>query len=213
MKVEPAASHERDTLRFTWYDTTRLDERVWHDIEVADGSGRLIQSLTGVGIGAMSGGGKQQSEKDFGGLPPSTTRCFRIRARTEAGAKGCVSKVWSARVCATTASAPAAPAAPAKGKWSALAADGQGHWGYAVNYASEAQARDAARKGCGDGRCTVKIAGQVGCYAYFESRTKGYWYGLALHSSSATALQVARGGCEKGAPAGTCKLVKASCGS
>jgi hypothetical protein len=33
------------------------------------------------------------------------------------------------------------------------------------------------------------------------------------NSSGATVLQVARGGREKGAPAGTCKLVKANCGS
>jgi hypothetical protein len=63
------------------------------------------------------------------------------------------------------------------------------------------------------GHCKVAIAAQVGCYAYFESRTKGYWYGLALHASGATVLQVARSGWEKGAPAGTCKLMKANCGS
>ena len=215
VKAEPFAHSPRDTILFTWFDTTRASERVWHDIEVTDGKGRLVQSLTGVGIGAMSGGGKQQSEKQFSGLAPNTTRCFRIRARDEAGTKGCVSKIWSARVCATTASAPGTPApdTPGTGKWSALAADGKGHWGFAVNFPTQWRAQFEARKGCGAQACTVRISGQVGCYAYFESRSGGYWYGLALHSSGATALQVARSGCEKGAPAGTCKLVKANCGS
>jgi hypothetical protein len=207
--AEPVHGKERSTLRFGWFDTTRADERVWHDIEVTDGSGRLVQSLAGVGYGAMSG--KSQTTRDFGGLAPNTTRCFRVKARTEAGTQGCVSKLWSGRVCATTASA--SGPGTTKGDWGALAADGHGHWGFAVHYATEAQAKAAARKGCGARRCTVRIAAQVGCYAYYESRSGGYWYGLALHSSGATALQVARSGCEKGAPAGTCKLVKANCRS
>jgi hypothetical protein len=167
-----------------------------------------------------------QNERRFGGIGPAatkkgsthtkdfvlnksgTTRCYRIRARTGPFASGCVSEQWSARVCSTTAGAPA----PEKGNWGALAADDKGAWGYALKYATEAQATDAARKFCGNARCTVKVAGPVACYAYFESRTRGYWYGLSLDSSLATAVRVARGGCEKGAPAGTCKLVKSNCG-
>ncbi len=212
VKAEPTRGKERDSLTFSWHDTVGAREPVCHDFEVTDAAGRVVQSLAGVscrGIGANLG----RDERDFGGLPPNTTGCVRIKGRTEAGTKGCVSKIWSARVCATTASAPATPQG---GKWSALAANDHGRWGYAVDYATEAQAREAARKGCGSGYyrpCMVKIAAQVGCYAYFESRSGGYWYGLALHSSGATALQVARSGCEKGAPAGTCKLVKANCGS
>ncbi len=147
VRAVPKPGHERDTIEFHWWDTTRNGELVWHDFEVTDGSGRLVQSLTGVGYGSKS------TLRDFGGLTPNTTRCFRIKARTEAGTNGCVSKVWSARVCATTASAPGTPgpATSGQGKWSALAADGQGHWGYAVNFKTETQARDAAKKSCGDG--------------------------------------------------------------
>lgn len=223
VKAEPYVRSPGDTILFTWFDTTRADERVWHDIEVTDGKGRLVQSIAGEGHGAMTGS-KQQTERFFRGLAPNTTRCFRVKARDEAGTQGCVSKLWSARVCATTASAPGAPppgkpapgtppGTPGSGKWGALAADGKGHWGFAVNYPTQWRAQYEARKGCGDPGCTVRISAQVGCYAYFESRSGGYWYGLALHSSGATALQVARSGCEKGAPAGTCKLVKANCGS
>jgi hypothetical protein len=212
MKAEPVNGHERDTIRLTWFDTVGASERVWHDIEVTDGTGRLVQSLTGVGIGAMLGS-KQQSERDFGGLKPNTTRCFRMKARTEAGFKGCVSKNWSGRVCGTTTSAPNTKDTPGSGKWGALAADGKGRWGFAVNQPTQWAAQFQARKGCGDQACTVRISAQVACYAYFESRGARYAYGLALHSSGATALQVARRGCESNAPAGTCKLVKSNCGS
>jgi hypothetical protein len=210
VKAMPAPGKERNTLALSWHDTVGARERVCHDFEVTDGGGRLVQSFAGVncrGIGANLG----RDEREFGGLPPNTTRCFRIKGRTEAGTQGCVSQLWSGRVCATTASAPGP--GTTKGDWGALAADGHGHWGFAVHYATEAQARAAARKGCGARRCTVRIAAQVGCYAYYESRSGGYWYGLALHSSGPTALKVARSGCEKGAPAGTCKLVKTNCRS
>ncbi|MCW5772428.1 MAG: hypothetical protein KIT16_12380 [Rhodospirillaceae bacterium] len=107
-RAELVRGKERDTIRFIWFDTTRADERVWHDIEVTDGSGRLVLSLTGVGNGAMSG--KSQSSRDFGGLTARTKRCFRIKARSEQGRNGCVSARWSARVCATTAGVPEPPA-------------------------------------------------------------------------------------------------------
>jgi hypothetical protein len=208
IKVEPALGREATALRVSWTNTA--SQRVWWDFEVTDQAGRAVKmkgGMGGIGPAATTKGTTQT--KDFVLNKSGTTRCFRIRARTGPFASGCVSEQWSARVCSTTAG----PPAPEKGPWGALAADGKGAWGYAVKYASEAQARDAARKGCGNARCTVKVAGPVGCYAYFESRTNGYWYGLALHSTGATANQVARSGCEKGAPAGTCKLVKTNCGS
>jgi hypothetical protein len=211
-KAEPFVSSPRDTILYTWWDTTGPSERVWHDIEVTDGKGRVVQSITGEGIGAMVGR-KQQSERFFRGLAPGTTRCFRIKARDEGGTKGCVSKLWSGKVCATTTSAPGTADAPSKGKWGALAADGKGRWGFAVNQPTQWMAQFQARKGCGDQACTVRVSAQVGCYAYFESRSARYAYGLALHASGATALSVARAGCEAHAPAGICKLVKANCGS
>ena len=182
-------------------------ERVWWDFEVTDRGGRVVQSWAGIGIGAMVGS-KQLSDRDFGPYPAATTRCYRMKARTEAGTQGCVSKIWSGRVCGTTA---AAPAAPKKGGFAALAANGKGFWGYAVGQGSDAEARDAALKGCGQADCKIAIAGQNRCIAYYESRSNGYWYGLALGATPAAVRGVARGGCTKGAPAGTCKLVKQIC--
>ena len=99
----------------------------------------------------------------------------------------------------------------AKGPWGALAADGKGRWGYAIGYATEEFARAAAVKGCGGGTCKAALAAQMRCYAYYESRTRGYWYGMALDGSLQRAISTARGFCEKGAPAGTCKEMKAQC--
>ncbi len=205
VKVEPAPGKAATVLRVSWTNTA--SERVWWDVEITDAAGRVTASRTGTGgpVGTKKG---SAHILDYT-VKSNTNRCFRIRARTGPLSSGCVSEIWSARVCGTTASA---PGAPERGKWGALAADGKGAWGYAMHYATEAQARDAARKFCGSGRCMVKVAGPVECYAYVESRKGGYWYGLALHSSRSTALQVARGGCEKSAPAGSCKVIKEGCG-
>jgi hypothetical protein len=201
-------SESPPTVQVSWTNTAT--ETVFWDVEMTDSRGKVFPLPAGVGRGDT---GKGLRASNSYSIPAGETRCFRVRARTARGTAGCVSQIWSGKVCATSA-APGKPTSPQSGKWGALAADGRGSWGFAVNQANEAAAKDAARRGCGNRRCTVKIAGPVGCYAYYESRANnGYWYGLALHSSGATANQVARGGCEKGAPAGTCKLVKANCGS
>jgi hypothetical protein len=204
VKLEPVAGREADTFRLTWNNTAT--ERVWWDIEITNSAGKVLQSVTG---GEPVKTGRGTTSRDFSGYGVNTTRCFRIRARTAAGVEGCVSQIWSGRVCATTALRQPEPNA---GRWSALAADGKGRWGFAVNQPTERQAKRLAFQGCGAPlKCRLAVAGPVGCYAYFESKAGGYWYGLALHSSRATAEQVARQGCSKGAPAGTCKLVKSNC--
>ncbi len=50
--------------------------------------------------------------------------------------------------------------AQAAGPFSALAADGKGHFGYAVAYPTEAAARDAALKDCGNPGCKIAAAGR-----------------------------------------------------
>ena len=100
-----------------------------------------------------------------------------------------------------------------QGGWGAVAANGKGFWGFAVAQASEAQARDAAVKGCGQPDCKVAIAGQNRCIAYYESRQGGYWYGLALGGTEAFVRDVALRGCSSGAPRGSCKRVKSLCAS
>jgi hypothetical protein len=203
LRVAPAKG-KTDTLRAIWTGNTR--GVLFHDIEVTDLGGRVVQSLNGAPPSARPKGTALNNDfaRDFPGLGPNETRCFRVRARTLQGTQGCVSPNWTDRICGTTARP--------NQKWGALAADDKGAWGHAVNYATESQARDAAMRFCGNARCAVKVAGPVACYAYFESRAGGYRYGLALDSSLATAVRVARGGCEKSAPAGTCKLVKSKCG-
>jgi hypothetical protein len=199
-------SESPPTVHVSWTNTAT--ETVWWDLEMTDASGKVHPLPAGIGRGET---GKGLRSSNSYSLPAGETRCFRVKARTGRGTSGCVSAVWSNRACATSAK-PSTPGKPQAGPWGALAADSKGAWGYAIGYASEASAREAATKGCGNRRCKVAIAGQVRCYAYFESRQGGYWYGLALHSSLDTATSVARQGCSKGAPAGSCKQVKAQCG-
>lgn len=203
------AGREADTLRLTWNNTAT--ERVWWDIEITDKAGKVVQSVTG---GEPVKTGRGVTSRDFSSYGVNTTRCFRLRARTAGGTEGCVSQIWSARVCATTARRQAPQPTPNAGRWGALAADGKGRWGVALHEQNEQKAKSVALRECGTrgvGGCRILVTGAVSCYAYFESKTGGYWYGLALHSSRTTAEQIARQGCSKGAPAGTCKLVKAGC--
>ncbi len=118
---------------------------------------------------------------------------------------------WSAPACATIESgAPADPSA--SGPYSAVAADGKGHWGYAVGQANEIQARDKAVKGCANPGCKVELSGLWRCAAYATSRANGgYWYGLGLSRTSTGARSAAERGCAKGAPKGTCKAEAAFC--
>jgi hypothetical protein len=105
----------------------------------------------------------------------------------------------------------APPPAVAQG-WVAVAADGKGRWGYAFGQRTQAQARGAALKGCGGGECNIEGSAQARCFAYVESRAGGYWYGVGIGRRESAVLATARHGCGLGAPAGTCKVVKAACG-
>jgi hypothetical protein len=107
-----AEALSQSSINFKWRDTTRPGEiplGPFYDIEVTDSSGKsLKESLTGKGY---MFGGRVFKKLDF-----NKEYCFRIRARTEAGTQGCVSKNWSARVCATTFSPPIAKPTPKETK-------------------------------------------------------------------------------------------------
>jgi hypothetical protein len=201
------------SIRFKFQIRTRDNEvRKYYDYFVVEKpSNRQVVNRGGVSAhGPYYLGFGATTWFNVSDLKPGGEYCFQVRARTEPGTKGCVSEKWSGPACAKIEGGPSArPDAP--GPWGALAADRKGRWGYGVGFASAAAARAAAVKGCGAGQCKVVVAGKARCYAYFESRQGGYWYGIALHSSLQTATSVARGGCTKGAPAGSCKQVKAAC--
>lgn len=98
VKVEPYPSR-LTTLRVYWINTA--SERVWWDIEVTDPAGRVFPQAAGKG--GPAGTKKGSSHVWYYNVnKPNMTRCFRIRARTGPFDTGCVSQVWSARVCATT---------------------------------------------------------------------------------------------------------------
>jgi hypothetical protein len=93
----------------------------------------------------------------------------------------------------------------------AVAADSKGRWGYAFGERTSAQARDEALRGCGARGCDIQETARARCLAYVESRAGGYWYGVGLGRTQNTALSTARRGCGLGAPARTCRVVKALC--
>jgi hypothetical protein len=203
-------SESPPTVQVSWTNTA--SETVFWDVEMSTTARNLRQVFplpAGIGRGDT---GKGLSISNSYSIPAGTTRCFRVKARTARGTSGCVSALWSNTACVRSA-VPATPAKPQAGLWGALAADGKGAWGYAVGYGTDTSAKSAALKGCGNRQCKLAVAGQARCYAYFESKAGGYWYGLALHTSLETAVSVARQGCTKGAPAGSCQLVKSGCAS
>ena len=124
--------------------------------------------------------------------------------------------VWGnipATCLAEAAPPPSPPVSPSgnAGAWAAVAADGNGRWGYAVGQPSPDVARSAALQGCGDSACKILDALQAQCIAYAESREGGYWYFAYLGPDLMTVQSKALNACMKAAPAGSCKLVKALC--
>lgn len=102
--------------------------------------------------------------------------------------------------------------AQASGPYSALAADGKGRLGYAVDHPTEAAARDAAIKDCGDPGCKIAIAGKGRCVASYESRLTGdHAYGVGLGASDNDARMAGMAGCATRAPAISCKVAKVLC--
>jgi len=96
--------------------------------------------------------------------------------------------------------------------WVAVAADSKGRWGYAFGERTSARARAEALRGCGAPGCDIQDTARARCLAYVESRAGGYWYGVGLGRTQHAALSTARRGCGLGAPARTCRVVKALCG-
>ena len=203
-------------IQVTWTNTA--SEQVWWDVEMTDGTGRVAEPLpAGIGRGDSV---KGMTATNSYQVPNGVTRCFRVKARTERGTGGCVSQVWSNRACVTTASnattPPPAPTPPpaannAPGPWSAVAADARGRWGFAVGLATQTAARTAALNGCGIAACQIQRIAQANCIAYAESRTNGYWFGLSVDQTAQRVNDVAMSGCTRGAPPGTCRIVRTEC--
>lgn len=202
------------SIRFKFRITTRDNEvNKYYDYFVVEKPGnKQVRSQTGVpahGPYFLGYGGITYF--NVSDLKPGGEYCFQVKARTERGTQGCVSAKWSGPVCARIEGGPAARP-KTTGPHAAVAADGKGHWGYAVGQPSDAQARESAVKGCANPGCKVELAGQWKCAAYATSRANGgYWYGLGLSRTDAGARSAAERGCAKGAPKGTCKAEAAFC--
>lgn len=121
-----------------------------------------------------------------------------------------LSAVSAVAIGATGASSPA----NAQVNWVAIAADGKGSWGYASGQQNQNEARAIALQACartGIG-CNIEQEAQAHCFAYVESRAGGYWYGVSVGPTEGHVVASAQNYCQLGAPQGTCRVVKASCG-
>lgn len=126
LKAEQLAGTPTPTIRFSWRNTTGkgmnksgstssgdTPHRMYFDITVRDEKGHDAgKGLTGTGPFSVTYGSR--SHQDFDRLQVPQTLCFYIRARTEGGKQGCISKIASGPVCATTAATPQKPASPQK---------------------------------------------------------------------------------------------------
>ena len=83
-------------IQVSWTNTAT--ERVWWDVEMTDERGTIFPLPAGVGRGDQ---GKGLRVSNSYTVEPGVTRCFRIKARTEAKTEGCVSAIWSGRTCVT----------------------------------------------------------------------------------------------------------------
>ena len=93
-------------IQVRWRNTAR-NETVWWDVEMTDQAGKVHPLPPGVGRGDRGYG---LPVTNVYSVPEGATRCFRVRARTAPKTGGCVSRLWSARVC-QAALAPATGAA------------------------------------------------------------------------------------------------------
>ncbi len=204
------------SIRFKFRITTRDNEiNKYYDYYVTQKPGnKQVVSQTGVrSHGPYYLGFGSIDYVNVNDLKPGGEYCFYIRARSERGTKGCVSAQWAAPACVKIAGGPSA-SPTARGPWGAVASDSKGKFGYGVVLANEAQARFNALKMCGSG-CKVELANDKGrCAAFAEHRAANgaYWYGMGLSNSSDGARNGAIGGCQRGAPKGTCKITKSHCG-
>ena len=86
-----------------WRNTASNGERVFWDVEVTNGAGRVVNSITG-GLRPSSSHHEPRFNSFLVG--PGEFRCYRIRARTGPGTSGCVSPAFSPKVCIKSSSAP-----------------------------------------------------------------------------------------------------------
>jgi hypothetical protein len=114
----------------------------------------------------------------------------------------------------TTPGTPPAPGpkgAGPGGNWSAIAIDGRGRWGYANHFETQQLAQQRAIAACGGAGCRVVLRSGNRCISYAESRSGGYWYGIADGPDQAQVQQAAVRFCQQRAPAGSCRSAGVWC--
>jgi len=89
-----------------WRNTASNGERVFWDVEVTNGAGTVVNSITG---GLRPSSSHHELRRNSFLVGPGEFRCYRIRARTGPGTSGCVSPAFTPKVCIRSSSAIGGP--------------------------------------------------------------------------------------------------------
>lgn len=174
--------------------------------------------LDGKEVKTTWGKGKTFSVKDFKDSPFTVTKAdkqqqgSRLNPFTGPVSFGLPAIVATVTIEADSSSTTYIPPPPTFGPWAAIAADGNGRWGYAVGQPSHDVAANAALTDCDGSGCKILGALKASCLASAESREGGYWYFGFLGFNEAAVQNKTLNACNNAAPAGSCKLLKSICG-
>jgi hypothetical protein len=209
-----ATGNNDGTILLTWINTASESGADFVDIEVrTQNGGSTGRDLAGT---RMQGGGFHKAGSFLmTNMAAGKTFCFRVRARTEASTEGCVSQLWTSRVCAA-AVGPNKPGGtnigfPTLVSYASVASAVEGAWGASIMRTGRVEdaVADAIRR-C-SGRCQTLIKGEGECVAVAEPLVPHIEIGYAIGKSKDDVSQRALAMCEARSPGLKCRLAHSNC--
>jgi hypothetical protein len=209
-----ATGNNDGTIVLTWINTASESGADFVDIEVqTQNGGSTGRDLAGT---RMEGGGfRKAGSFTMTNMAVGQTFCFRVRARTEASTQGCVSKLWTSRVCAAAVGPKKAGGTdigfPKLVSFASVASAVEGAWGASIMRTGRVEDAviDAVRR-C-SGRCQTLIQGEGECVAVAEPLAPHIEIGAAIGKSKDDVSQRALAMCEARSPGLKCRLAHANC--
>jgi hypothetical protein len=198
----------------TWINTASESGADFVDIEVTTQNGGAT-SFNRSGWRMEGGGFHKEGSATFRPMEIGKTFCFRVRARTEAGTQGCVSLLWTARVCAAAVAKPKTGGTnigfPILASYASVASSVEGAWGASIMRTGRVEdaVADAIRR-C-SGRCATLIKGEGECVAVAEPLAQHIEIGVAIGKSKDDVNRRALAMCEARAPGLKCRLAHSNC--
>lgn len=198
----------------TWINTASESGADFVDIEVQTQDGGAT-GFNRTGWRMEGGGFHKEGSATFQPMEVGKTFCFRVRARTEAGTQGCVSQLWTSRVCAAAKAEPNNRGTdigfPTPVSYASVASAVSGAWGASIMRTGRVEdaVADAIRR-C-SGRCDTLIKGEGECVAVAEPLAPHIEIGYAIGKSKDDVSRRALAMCEARAPGLKCRLAHSNC--